>query len=68
MPLTLDMAHLISATAGELGVSDQHAAVIVKAFERHIAQPLAANLAALQGRHLATRNPMIYTIRGTRTV
>lgn len=68
MPLTLDMARLISATAGELGVSDQQAADIVEAFERHVAQPLAANLAALQGRHLAKRNPMIYTTRGTRTV
>jgi hypothetical protein len=41
---------------------------IVTAFDEFVAQPLEANLKKLQGRDLAKRNPMIYTIRGARTV
>ena len=37
-------------------------------FDRFVGQPLEVNLQKLQGRELAKRNPMIYTVRGTSTV
>ena len=54
--------------AGELGVPVDAARDVVEAFERHVAQPLEANLSRLSGRDLAKRNPMIYTARGATTV
>lgn len=56
------------AVAKELGLTIATATEVVEAFERHVAQPLEANLGRLSGRDLAKRNPMIYTARGARTV
>lgn len=61
-------ADLVAAVAAELGVSPSTAGEIVDAFERHVAEPLEANLSKLSGSDLAKRNPMIYTARGATTV
>jgi hypothetical protein len=59
---------LVAAVATELGVAMRTAQEIVEAFERHVAQPLEANLKRLHGSDLPKRNPMIYTARGITTV
>ncbi len=59
---------LCLVVARELGLSISTAAEVVEAFERHVAQPLEANLSRLNGHDLAKRNPMIYTARGATTV
>jgi hypothetical protein len=51
-----------------LGVAPAAAAEIVQAFDDVVARPLQANLSKKKGRDLAKRNPLIYTVRGTRTV
>jgi len=47
-----------------LGTDARTAKRVTDAFDRFVAQPLAANLAKLRGHDLALRNPMIYTARG----
>jgi hypothetical protein len=64
----LPRAALVPAVQAVLGVTSHQADQIVTAFDEFVAQPLEANLKKLQGRDLAKRNPMIYTIRGARTV
>lgn len=51
-----------------LGVTQNQAEEIVEAFDDLVSKPLERNLAKLNGRSLAKRNPMIYTARGTTTV
>lgn len=68
MQLWPDPVGLVPEVAAELGVTDAVAQEVVEAFERHVAEPLEANLGRLSGRDLARRNPMIYTARGATTV
>jgi Type II restriction endonuclease EcoO109I len=51
-----------------LGVPLSVAAAIVQTFDNVLAIPLQANLSRKGGMDLAKRNPMIYTVRATRTV
>jgi hypothetical protein len=51
-----------------LGVTQEQAEEIVGAFDALVSKPLERNLAKLNGRALAKRNPMIYTACGTRSV
>jgi Type II restriction endonuclease EcoO109I len=59
---------LVPEVQAILGVTRQQATAIAEAFDDFVAKPLEANFAQLKARDLAKRNPMIYTIRGTRTV
>jgi hypothetical protein len=49
-----------------LGLGDARTEEIVAAFDAFVAEPLAANLKRRNGRDLAKRNPMIYTVSGTK--
>jgi hypothetical protein len=51
--------------AEALGVSREKAREVVRVFAEFVSQPAEAQLRKLKGRHLALRNPMIYTARGT---
>jgi Type II restriction endonuclease EcoO109I len=51
-----------------IGVELPTARLVVDLFDRHVAQPLEANLRATRGSDLAKRNPMIYTTRGVADV
>jgi hypothetical protein len=59
---------IVSGIGGILGVPRATADTTVRAFEEIVAKPLQQNLTKLKGRDLAKTNPMIYTVRGTRTV
>lgn len=59
---------LVPAVQTVLGVTWNQADQIATAFDEFVARPLESNLKKLNGRDLAKRNPMIYTVRGTRTV
>ena len=61
-------AGLVSSVASTLGLGATAAEDIVSAFERYVAEPLEQNLERVDAYTLATRNPMIYTARGTTTV
>lgn len=61
-------AALIPPIQAVLGVTASQADAIVTAFDDFVAKPLEANLQKLTGRDLSKRNPMIYTLRGARTV
>jgi hypothetical protein len=61
-------ASLIREVQSTLGVSWGQATDIVDAFDAFVAQPLEKNLRNFRGQDLARRNPMIYTVRGVRTV
>jgi hypothetical protein len=65
---SLSRATLIAAVESQLAVSQTRAAEIVEAFDDYVAKPLEQNLKKLKGRDLAKRNPMIYTVRGVKTV
>lgn len=67
-PLSSRTTSLVSQIAATLGVPATTALEIVASFERHVAEPLRANLAGLDAYKLAKRNPMIYTVRGATTV
>src|SRR5262245_18804428 len=64
----IPLAVLVPAVQAVLGVTSAQAGAIVSAFDEYVAQPLEANLEKLHGRDLAKRNPMIYTVRGARTI
>jgi hypothetical protein len=55
---------VVPAVRATLGVSQKTADRIVQAFDDFVAKPLEANLRKLQGRDLAKRNPIVYTVRG----
>lgn len=48
-----------------LGLSRRKTEQIVLAFDEFVARPFEVQLQRLNGRSLALRNPMIYTVRGT---
>lgn len=68
MSLPANRAVLNGQVQAVLGVAPAAAAEIVQAFDDVVARPLQANLSKKKGRDLAKRNPLIYTVRGTRTV
>lgn len=57
-------AAIAARVRGILGTDARTTQRVTEAFDRFVAQPLAANLARLRGHELALRNPMIYTARG----
>lgn len=63
-----ERASLIQRVQEVLGIDPPAAAALVEHFDTIVARPLQANLSTKRGLHLAKRNPMIYTIRGTTTV
>jgi hypothetical protein len=63
--LPLSPVRAASEVAVVLGISRHKAQQVVRAFEAFVSQPVEAQLRKMRGRHLALRNPMIYTARGT---
>jgi hypothetical protein len=63
--LPLSQARATVEVAAALDVSRVQAVQVVTAFEDFVSQPVESQLKKLKGRHLALRNPMIYTARGT---
>jgi len=61
-------AAFVPGVQAVLGVTRQQAEQIVRAFDEFVARPLEANLANLNGRDIAKRNPMFYTARGANSV
>src|SRR6266567_5543352 len=61
-------SELVSEVQSVLLVTRRQASEIVEAFDVFVAQPMERNLAAFRGRDMPKRNPMIYIVRGVRTV
>jgi hypothetical protein len=59
---------IVPAVRAALGLTHGQADRIVQAFDDFVAKPLEANLRKLNGRDLAKRSPMIYTVRGIESV